>query len=259
MNPWTIAVPAVAAACAGTAAWAALAPTAQLFGPTICRTPRASALALTFDDGPNPAITPQLLALLERHRARATFFLVGRWARACPELVREIAARGHAIGNHTDTHPNLLFLPPARIAEELARGRESIAAALGSASPAPSLRLMRPPFGFRGPQLAAAARRAGLRVAMWSLTGHDWTPQPPSGLIRRLARVKLPSPDAPGQAAPALADSVRSQGCGDVILLHDGDFRRLGADRRHVLTALEHWLPRWQDAGLDFVTMDDLL
>ena len=106
MNVWSILGPAAGVA-AGVGLWGAVSPTAELFGPTIHRTPRRSTIALTFDDGPNPALTPQLLALLERHSVRATFFLVGRWARACPGLVREIAARGHEIGNHTETHPNL--------------------------------------------------------------------------------------------------------------------------------------------------------
>src|ERR1700730_3987954 len=91
-------------------AWAAAAPSAQLFGPTIRHTGDASSIALTFDDGPNPAITPALLDLLDGHNARATFFLIGRHVRASPGLAREIAKRGHTVGNHTDTHPALTFL-----------------------------------------------------------------------------------------------------------------------------------------------------
>jgi peptidoglycan-N-acetylglucosamine deacetylase len=245
VNPWPIAAPATAAAVAGIAAWAALSPRAQLFGPTLRRTPRAPTVALTFDDGPNPAVTPQLLALLDRHAARATFFLVGRWARACPELVGEIAARGHTIGNHTETHPNLMLLSTARIEQEIRRCQESIASASRGAAAAVPPKWMRPPFGFRGPQLQGAVSRAGLRgVAMWSLTAYDWKPQPPERLIQRLARVALHG------AAPAPT--------GEIVLLHDGDFRHLGADRGHVLAALDHWLPRWRDAGLEFVTINEV-
>src|ERR1700719_3602209 len=93
----------------GTLAWGAVAPSSQLFGPTLRRLRVPSGIALTFDDGPNPAITPRLLDLLQRYRARATFFLIGRHVRACPELAAEIANRGHAIGNHTDSHPNLIW------------------------------------------------------------------------------------------------------------------------------------------------------
>src|SRR5439155_1602542 len=104
VHPWLIEAPAAAAvAVAGITAYGAAYPRAQLFGSTICRTNSPRKLALTFDDGPNPAITPKLLDLLDRYNAKATFFLIGRYVRECPDLVREIAARGHGIGNHTDT------------------------------------------------------------------------------------------------------------------------------------------------------------
>jgi peptidoglycan/xylan/chitin deacetylase (PgdA/CDA1 family) len=209
VNPWSILLPAAAGA-AGLAAWGAVHPTSQLFGPALCRTPRASAVALTFDDGPNPAITPALLELLERYNARATFFLVGRFARACPELATEISDRGHSIGNHTETHRKLAFLPSARIEEELLRCQDSIAGAVKRDVPA----WMRPPFGFRGPQLWTAVRRAGLRgVVLWSLTGYDWKPQPSSRLIARLAHIT------------DRASAGASQR-GEIVLLHDGEIGR---------------------------------
>ena len=100
MNPWLIAGPTgLAAAAAGIAAYGAAYPRSQLFGRTVCRTNSPSKLALTFDDGPNPAITPKLLDLLDRYKARATFFVIGKHARECPDLLKETAARGHVIGN----------------------------------------------------------------------------------------------------------------------------------------------------------------
>lgn len=230
-------LPALAAAggsCAvgGALSWAAVAPSSQLFGPTIRRTGDASTIALTFDDGPNPAATPALLALLERYNAKATFFLIGRNVRAFPALAKEIAARGHVIGNHTETHPRLAFLPPARIADELSRCDDAIAAATGKKP-----RWMRPPFGFRGPQLGGVVRKRGCAgVVMWSVWARDWKPQPPEPVIQRLRRV----------------------GGGDIVLLHDGDHRVLEGDRRHTVAALEHWLPRWKDAGIRFVTLDEI-
>jgi len=248
-----------AGACAGAAAWAAVAPSSQLFGSTLRHTPDASQIALTFDDGPNPACTPELLKLLERYRAPATFFLVGRAARACPNLVREIADRGHNIGNHTETHANLTWLPAWRIADELEACQDSILRGLGFERGAAPI-LMRPPFGYRGPQLWSAIRRVGLRaVAMWSLSCYDWKPQPAARLIQRLGRVVIRNQQvaAGGEPARRVNDKRRSTG-GEIIVLHDGDARELLADRQHVVAALEYWLPRWRDAGFEFVTMNPL-
>jgi peptidoglycan/xylan/chitin deacetylase (PgdA/CDA1 family) len=221
-----------ACAAAGLFSWGAVAPSSQIFGPTIRRTGDASAMALTFDDGPNPTVTPSLLDLLDRHRVRATFFLIGRHVRAFPALAKEIAARGHTVGNHTDTHPALTFLPPRRIAEELGRCDDAIEAATGRKP-----RWMRPPFGFRGPQLGGIVRkRGGAGVVMWSAVAWDWKPQPAEPVIQRLRR---------------------AQG-GDIVLLHDGDHRLLEGDRRHTVAALEHWLPQWRDVGIRLVSLDEL-
>ncbi len=223
-------------AASGMAAWGAVAPSSQLFGPTLRRTSSSRKIALTFDDGPNPAVTPRLLDLFDRYSVRATFFLIGTFARRCPELVREISARGHSIGNHTDTHRSLVFQTREQIHGELARCQDSIAAALHAEPP----RWMRPPYGFRSPWLRGEIGRAGIRgVVMWSKICYDWKPQPPQRLIERLAEVARP--DRPE---------------GDIVVLHDGDHRALGGDRHHVVTALEHWLPRWRDAGREFVTID---
>ena len=207
-------------------------PASQLFGPTIRRTGNPVTMALTFDDGPNPGVTPRLLDLLARRNVPATFFLIGKFVRACPTLAAEIGARGHAVGNHTETHPNLVWLSSRRIADELARCREAIAVATGREA-----LWMRPPFGFRGPQLDGVVRRSGgAGVVMWSAVARDWRPQPAEPVIERLRRARG----------------------GDIVLLHDGDHRRLNGDRQHTVAALEFWLPRWMDAGFRFVTLDAL-
>jgi peptidoglycan-N-acetylglucosamine deacetylase len=224
------------AAAAGIAAWGAVAPSSQLFGPTLRHTSSSRRLALTFDDGPNPAVTPGLLELFDRYSVRATFFLIGKFARACPDLVNEISARGHLIGNHTDTHRSLAWQSREQMRGELARCQDAVAAALRAAPP----RWMRPPYGFRSPWLHGEIHGVGIRgVVMWSKICYDWKPQPPERLIERLARV-------------ARQDRPR----GDIVVLHDGDHRALGGDRHHVVTALEHWLPRWRDAGMEFVTIE---
>jgi peptidoglycan/xylan/chitin deacetylase (PgdA/CDA1 family) len=189
-------------------------------------------MALTFDDGPNPAITPGLLELLERHGTKATFFLIGERVRAFPALAREISERGHAIGNHTETHRALTFLSARRIVEELARCDEAIEAATGRRAHG-----MRPPWGFRGPQLQGVLRARGdTRVVMWSVAANDWKVQPVERVIERLRRA----------------------GGGDIVLMHDGDHRVPEGDRRHTVGALEYWLLRWKDAGLRFVTLDEI-
>ena len=230
------AIPAILATGGGCAAaicsWGAVAPSSQLFGRTVRRTGDASSMALTFDDGPNPAITPALLGLLARHKIRATFFLIGQRVGKSPELAREIGERGHSVGNHTHTHPALPFLSPRRIAEELDRCDDAIASATGGRTS-----WMRPPYGFRGPQLDATIRRrgCGTRVVMWSMAAWDWKPQPAEPVIKRLCRARG----------------------GDIVLLHDGDHRAGEGDRRHTVAALEYWLPRWIDAGLRFVSLGD--
>lgn len=239
---------AAAAGLAGMMAYGAVYPQAQIFGPTVCRTRSAKHLALTFDDGPNPGVTPQLLDLLAMHNATATFFLVGKFVRDCPALVKEIAARGHAIGNHTDTHPNLFFCSPRETYEELRRCQEAIHRVTWAVP-----RWFRPPFGFRSLWVGEIAQRHGLHTAMWTRIPGDWRAKPSAWLIEKMK----PITTAAQQELPKAAQGGTTSG--QVICLHDGDFRRLNGDRLHTVEALAYWLPRWRDLGLEFVTMDQTL
>jgi peptidoglycan-N-acetylglucosamine deacetylase len=231
------AVPALCATAgaigaSATYAWGSVAPSAQLFGPTIRHTGDPRTIALTFDDGPNPAATPRLLGLLDRHRVHATFFLIGAWVRQAPWLANDIAAGGHCVGNHTDTHPALTLRSAGSIRQELDRCDDSIEAAT-----AQKPRWMRPPFGYRSVLLdRIVRRRGGAGVAMWSASARDWKTQRAERVIERLRR---------------------AQG-GDIVLLHDGDHRVMNSDRRHAVTAIEYWLPRWKDSGIRFVTLDHM-
>ncbi len=243
MDPLLTAVPALAVTAGGLLAYGAAHPQSQLFGPTVWRTATAWQLAITFDDGPNPAITPRLLDLLARYDARATFFVIGRFVRECPGLVQEVAARGHAIGNHTETHPNLFFRSGEQIRKELMRCQKAIAAAVGTPA-----EIFRPPFGVRSPFLRDAARQAGLRsVVMWTLIPGDWRSKSAEWLVRRMQPIV-------GRAENARNSEEGARG-GDVLCLHDGDHRALNGDRSHTLAALEYWLPRWRNLGLEFVTI----
>jgi len=250
VNPWLIeASAAVVAGAAGLAGYGAVYPRAQLFGRTICRTNSARKLALTFDDGPNPAITPKLLDLLDRHNAKATFFLIGRYVRECPELVKETIARGHSVGNHTELHPNLFLLNSMKVRVELRLCHDAILNAIGAAP-----KWFRPPYGMRNPWVIPAARELGYRTVMWTLIPGDWQEKPVEWLIPRMEPIAQ-------HAKRSLGDSSSSQldarGTGDILCLHDGGHRDLNADRSRTLAALEHWLPRWRDLGLEFVTIDE--
>src|SRR5438309_2244571 len=124
MNPWAIIIPVTAAV--GLPAWAAFHPRSQLFGATLCNV--GTACALTFDDGPNPRVTPQLLRLLEKYRVPATFFVLGKYAEQHRGLTAEIMAAGHTIGNHTYRHPSLVFFTRAQIVDELKRCDDAVIA-----------------------------------------------------------------------------------------------------------------------------------
>jgi peptidoglycan-N-acetylglucosamine deacetylase len=268
VNPWLTGAPSLIAAAAGVTAYGAVHPRAQLFGKTICRTNSARKLAITFDDGPNPAITPKLLDLLDRFNAKATFFLVGNFVRECPELTKETAARGHAIGNHTELHPNLFWRKLMQVRVELRLCHDAITGAVGVPP-----KWFRPPFGVRNPWVIPAARELGYRTVMWTLIPGDWREKPVEWLIRRMqpitsraqrgsSRMGKESPGCHSERSEESAFPPHTQNSqpgttGDILCLHDGWHRRLNGDRTRTLAALEYWLPRWRDLGLEFVTIDE--
>jgi peptidoglycan/xylan/chitin deacetylase (PgdA/CDA1 family) len=242
MNPFVSMSATVAAACAGLAAYSAVYPRSQFFGQTLCHTDSPRKLAITFDDGPNPAITPKLLDLLAKHSTRATFFVIGRYATQCPDLVRETSAGGHLLCNHTQTHPNLFWQSAAGIRRELQHCQDAIARALGSPA-----KWFRPPYGFRNPWVVRTAAELGMKTVMWTLIPGDWNPQPVEKLIGNLQPI----------SEHAHQNLLEGQGAGDILCLHDGGHRAQNADRTPTLKALDYWLPRWRDAGLEFVTIEE--
>jgi peptidoglycan-N-acetylglucosamine deacetylase len=246
MNSLIIAAP-TALATLGALAYGAAHPRAQLFGRTICGTNAPRKLAITFDDGPNPSITPKLLELLDRYNAKATFFLIGRYVRECPDLVQETVARGHEVGNHTELHPNLLWLNPTKVRVELRLCHDAIRSTIGRPA-----KWFRPPFGMRNPWVIPAARELGYRTVMWTLIPGDWQEKPAEWLIPRMQAIADHAQRSLGNGSKAAA-----AGTGDVLCLHDGAHRELNGDRSRTLAALEYWLPRWRDLGLEFVTIGE--
>ena len=224
---------AVSAAAVATG-YQSMAPTGQWYGQTFTGLPRGSRqIALTFDDGPNDPYTLRLLDVLAKHDAHATFFLIGRYVRQRPEIAREIVAAGHVVGNHTFTHPLLTFKSEAEIREELGKCRSALEDAVGEAS-----NLFRPPFGGRRPAVLRVARELGLEPVMWSVTGYDWN-APPAEVIERKA-----------------AKQIRG---GDVILLHDGGHKQMGADRSQTVIASERLIARYQAEEYAFVTITQMM
>ena len=245
MNPWWIAAPTVATGLAAITAYGAAHPSAQLFGATSVTTSDPHKLAITFDDGPNPAITPRLLELLERYNAKATFFVIGKYVRECPGLTKEIHDRGHVLGNHTDTHPNLFFCGPQETEHELLRCREAILCVTWERT-----KWFRPPFGFRSPWLGEIVHKHDMRMVTWSLLPGDWRLKPVEWLIEQMRPIATNASQIK-QKSP----SLRHRG-GDILCLHDGDYLHQNGDRSRTLAVLEYWLPRWRDLGLEFVTMN---
>lgn len=180
----TVAVSGLAvAALTGLAAYATLFPASQLWGPVLVAPPDPDQIALTFDDGPNPAATPQLLEVLARHEVHATFFLIGSYVQREPALTREIAAAGHLIGNHTQTHPWLPRHSARRIREELTDCNRILEDTLGT-----PITLFRPPHGARRHAVLRIARELRLTTVLWNVMPGDWKPRSPANLIARIER-----------------------------------------------------------------------
>jgi peptidoglycan/xylan/chitin deacetylase (PgdA/CDA1 family) len=204
---------------------------ATAIGPAICSVPiRQKVIALTFDDGPNPLYTPQILRLLKQNDVKATFFLVGARAEKNPGIVKEIVAEGHAIGNHTYTHPhNITADNPLQMDEEI---KKCDAALRRITHLRPTL--FRPPLGRTDPQELRLAQHDGYRTVLWTVCGdHHDAPTPQLMAQRILQRVRP----------------------GAILLLHDGS----PPDRSMDVTATSLLLPQLLKQGYRFVTLPELL
>jgi peptidoglycan/xylan/chitin deacetylase (PgdA/CDA1 family) len=210
-------------------------PTSQIFGPTLTAPRRPGELALTFDDGPNPAWTPRLLDILAEHNVHATFFMVGEFAKSEPGLARRVADAGHLIGNHTWSHPDLSRARSTNVLDELTRTNDLLAQIMGK-----PVRYFRPPFGARRPYVLKLARQLGLIPVTWNAMTNDWKELSANKIAASLVR-KI--------------DRNHSRGYASNIVLHDGSHRGLNADRGPSVTAAEQLLVRY-DRTHTFVTLD---
>lgn len=224
----------IGAGVLGYAGYAAYAPRSQLYGRTCVGSGHGSRqLALTYDDGPNDPHTLRLLEVLARHQVRATFFLIGRFVAEKPEITQEIARAGHVIGNHTFNHRNLIFCSAARVCSEIEQCGRVLADTVGKPS-----KLWRPPFGARLPHVLSAGRKLGLEPVMWTVSSNDWKVRSAHAIEQRVCK--------------------RVRG-GDVILLHDGGYIRMGANRAHTVEATDRLVRRLKDQGYEFVTINEMM
>lgn len=194
---WSVGLPAMLASHAPFC-WATLKADSRLFSPVLRRVPtREKAVWLTIDDGPS-ADTAAMLDLLDRHHARATFFVVGERAARRPDLVREIVSRGHTLGNHSHRHPQAWFwaLGPRRMRAEIAQTQATLTALTGTAP-----RWFRAVVGMANPFTAAPLRAHGLARVAWSARGYDALAADPRVVAARIGRTLAP---------------------GAIVLLHEG-------------------------------------
>ncbi|MEU8920513.1 polysaccharide deacetylase family protein [Kitasatospora sp. NPDC048545] len=178
-------------------------------------------VALTIDDGPDPRYTPTVLALLQQYGIRATFFLIGENVVEHPELVREIADRGHHIANHTWTHPDLRHLSDTKVRDELQRTSDLLYKTTGRQPT-----WFRAPGGDWSPESLKVAADLGMRNMAWSVDPRDWSRPGTSAIIDTILK------------------DVRS---GSIVLNHDG-----GGDRSQTVAALKAYLPVLVDSGYFF-------
>ena len=225
---WPLALGALAA-CHVAITAAGMWPRSRLLGPNLLRLTASQAaagsVALTLDDGPHPEVTPQVLDLLDRHQARATFFCVGRKVEEHAAVAQEIVRRGHDIGNHTYGHSNAFaFNGAAGMRREIERAQQAIERATGRVP-----QLFRAPAGIRNPFLEPVLCGLGLHLTAWTRRGFDTVTGDPARVAARLTR------------------GLRA---GDILLLHDGRSASDARGRPVILEALPRVLDALGERGL---------
>jgi peptidoglycan/xylan/chitin deacetylase (PgdA/CDA1 family) len=222
---------AFGASIAGAVMHGALYPNSPLFGSVMARvTATGNALALTFDDGPNPEATPAILDALAERGAKASFFILGRHAERWPHLVQRVEAEGHSVCNHGYYHRKLHLKSPSYVRRDLELGTRAIMEACGVRP-----RFFRAPHGFRSPWVTPIARSLGQRTVGW--TRGVW--------------------DSSNPGVDVIAErAIRGARAGAILLLHDGDGYDPDGDRRQTARAMPSIVAAIQRSGLRLVTLD---
>ena len=212
-------------------------PGSQILGRSLVRgRPGERRVALTFDDGPTPPFTEQILDILRQRNVPATFFVNGNHVQRFPDLLKRAHTENHTIGNHTYSHPFFYFKTPRRMASEIDRAQDSIERVIGLRP-----RVFRSPYGVRWFGLFGVLRHRGLHSVQWSDTGYDW--------VQR---------NSPAEIASKALKNLKD---GSIILLHDG----AGAgepghvDRSRTVAALPALIDGVQKAGYRFVSVEEFL
>jgi len=194
--------------------------------------PTEKKIALTFDDGPNDPYTSEVLKVLQDNHVRATFFLLGKNVEANPQAARDIVAAGHAIGNHSYDHHNLVMRTNGEVREEILKTEKAIESATGQKTD-----LFRPPYGEKDALTLRQTRKLGYVMIEWSVSAEDW---------------RRPGPEK------IVSNVVREVQNGAIILMHDGDKTRRG-DRSQTVAALPQIIAQLRQKGYEFVTIPELL
>jgi peptidoglycan/xylan/chitin deacetylase (PgdA/CDA1 family) len=233
--PWALgAVVLDHAVVAATGLW----PRSTWLGSNLLRLPPASVarheVALTIDDGPDPAITPAVLDLLDAHRARATFFCIGRHAERHAALCREIVRRGHSVQNHSHRHSHRFsLLGPGAIRREVLQAQDTLAQVTGQPP-----RYFRAPAGLRNLFLAPVLHELDLQLVAWTRRGFDTARRDPAGVLQRL---------------------THTLAAGDILLLHDHNTALAASGQPVTLEVLPALLQRFEQDGLRAVTLPEAL
>lgn len=191
-------------------------PGSSILMPTVTHGPRSGKrIALTFDDGPDPEVTPQILDLLKRHNAKATFYCIAKHCEQHPELTRRIVAEGHELGNHSYEHSRTLNFRGADFQEQEIEKANQV---LREFAPAQRQITYRPPVGLKNPPLAKVIKKLGMPVIAWSIHSRDTRMTDPAAITTRVMNkikngdiiLMHDGHDLPGQSRPATVEAVKN-------------------------------------------------